>query len=182
MKKNLVVGLLIGTTLVQSNVAFAGNKTIFGGVIGAVVGGVVGSQFGSGGGKTAATIVGAVAGSLIGGVIGNEMEEADRRACIDAQRRALQGGMGSRTDWDGGRYGSRSGVRGYITTTREGYNNRTGEYCREYSSVIYGRNRTEETREIACTRRDGSWYQVREREVRFGGGVGYGRVEPVRPP
>jgi surface antigen len=116
---------------------------------------------------------------MIGGKVGRDLDEADRRALVDAQNRALRDQLNRRNDWDGRNYGSRTGAHGTIVSTREGYNNRTGEYCREYVSVINLRDRTEETRGVACTRRDGSWYEVRETEVRFGG---IGRQEPSRPP
>jgi len=181
MKKNLVIGSLIVASVVQyTSPAFADKETI-GNIIGGVIGGVVGSQIGKGNGKTAATIIGAIAGTMIGGKVGRDMDEADRRALEECQRRALRDELGRRRDWDGRDYGSRTGARGSFTTVREGYNYRTGEYCREYTSVIYLRGRTEETRGTACSRRDGSWYEVRESEVRFNGGYG-GRQEPSRPP
>ncbi|WII71252.1 beta-sandwich domain-containing protein [Bdellovibrio sp. 22V] len=184
MKKNLVLGSVIVASLVQyTSPAFA-NKEIIGNIIGGVIGGAIGTQIGKGNGNKAAIIIGAIAGTMIGGKIGSDLDEADRRALEEAQRRSLQDRLGDRCDWDGRRYGSRTGARGSFTSTREGYNNRTGEYCREYTSVIYAGNRTEETRGVACSRRDGSWYEVRETEVRFqqrGGGSfgnGGGHVRP----
>lgn len=180
MKKNLVVGTLIVTSLVQyTSPAFANKETV-GNIIGGIIGAAVGSNIGKGNGKKAAIIIGAIAGTMIGGKVGKDLDEADRRALEEAQRRALNDRLGDRRDWDGRSYGSRTGARGSFTTTREGYNQRTGEYCREYQSVIYLRDRTEETRGVACSRPDGSWYEVRETEVRFGGG--FGRQEPSRPP
>ncbi|KYG64494.1 hypothetical protein AZI85_03510 [Bdellovibrio bacteriovorus] len=188
MKKKLVLGSLVVVSVVQyASPAFA-NKEIIGNIIGGVIGGGIGTQIGKGNGNKAAIIIGAIAGTMIGGKLGRDMDEADRRACEEAQRRALRNRLGEREDWDGRRHGGRSGARGSVTTTREGYNNRTGEYCREYNSVIYLNNRSEETRGIACSRPDGSWYEVRETEVRFGGrggnggGYGPGRQEPSRPP
>ncbi|WP_413613197.1 beta-sandwich domain-containing protein [Bdellovibrio sp. HCB-110] len=182
MKKNLILGSVIVASLVQyTSPAFANKETI-GNIIGGVIGGVIGSQIGKGNGNTAAIIIGTIAGTMIGGKVGQDMDEADRRAFQEAQDRALRNRLGDRCDWDGRNYGSRTGSRGSFTSTREGYNSRTGEYCREYTSVIYTRHNTEETRGIACTRRDGSWYEVRETEVRFNGGYGGGRQEPSRPP
>lgn len=179
MKKNVVVAALIVTSLVQyTSPAFASKEDV-GNIIGGIIGGVIGSNIGKGNGNTAATIIGAIAGTMIGGNIGRDLDEADRRALVDAQNRALRDQLNRRTDWDGRNYGSRTGARGSFTSTREGYNNRTGEYCREYSSVVYLRDRREETRGVACTRRDGSWYEVRDTEVRFGN---VGRQEPSRPP
>ncbi|WP_347357281.1 beta-sandwich domain-containing protein [Bdellovibrio sp.] len=186
MKKNLVLGSLIVASLVQyTSPAFADKETI-GGIIGGIIGGGIGTQIGKGNGNKAAIIIGAIAGTMIGSKVGKDLDEADRRALEEAQRRSLENRLGSRSDWDGRNYGSRTGARGSFTSTREGYNNRTGEYCREYTSVIYLRDRTEETRGIACSRRDGSWYEVRETEVRFENRGGYGgggrhNDGPVRP-
>ncbi|AFY00690.1 beta-sandwich domain-containing protein [Bdellovibrio bacteriovorus] len=186
MKKNLVLGSVIVASLVQyTSPAFA-NKEVIGGIIGGIIGGGIGTQIGKGNGNKAAIIIGAVAGTLIGSKVGKDLDEADRQALAEAQRRSLQDNIGSRRDWDGRSYGSRTGARGSFTSTREGYNNRTGEYCREYTSIIYMRDRTEETRGYACSRRDGSWYEVKETEVRFngrgnGGGGGRHNNEPIRP-
>lgn len=179
MKKNLILGSVIVASLVQySSPAFA-DKEAIGNIIGGVIGGVIGSKIGKGNGNTAAIIIGTIAGTLIGGKVGRDMDEADRRAFRDAQDRALRNQLGHRYDWDGRNYGSRTGSRGSFSTTREGYNAYTGEYCREYVSIIHTYNGTEETRGVACTRRDGSWHEVRETEVRFGS-MGHG--DSTRPP
>lgn len=179
MKKQFVLGTVIVASLVQySSPAFADKETI-GNIIGGIIGAGIGTQIGKGNGNKAAIIIGAIAGTMIGGKVGANMDEADRRALAEAQRRALEDRLGSRRDWEGRDYGSRTGARGSFTTTREGYNNRTGEYCREYTSIIRLHDRTEETRGTACSRRDGSWYEVKETEVRFGGRRH--NQEPVRP-
>lgn len=186
MKRNLIIGSLIVSSLVQyASPAFANKETI-GNIIGGIIGGAVGSNVGKGNGNKAAIIIGAIAGTMIGGEIGRDLDEADRRALEEAQRHCLNGGIGNNVDWNGRTYGSRTGAYGSFRTTREGYN-RGGEVCREYHSEIYSRGRTERTSGYACSRRDGSWYEVRETEVTFGGrhGGGYqgpGRHEPSRPP
>lgn len=180
MKKNLVIGTLIVTSLVQyTSPAFA-NKEGIGNIIGGIIGGVVGSKIGKGNGNTAATIIGIIAGTVIGGKIGRNLEEADRRALVDAQNRALRDQLNRQNDWNGRDYGSRSGARGSFTATRDGYNVRTGEYCREYTSVIYVNGTQEQTRGVACNRRDGSWYEVSAGEVRFNGNGG-GQQPPRYP-
>lgn len=167
MKKQTLLGTLIAAAVMQSAApAFADSQAI-GNIIGGVIGGVIGSQVGGGNGKTAATIIGAIAGSLVGGKVGRDLDDNDRRALGDAQRQCLNDGIGQRVDWDGSRYGSHTGARGSFTTVREGYNYRTGEYCREYQSVIYLQGRNESTSGVACTRADGSWYETRSEEVRY---------------
>ncbi|XGC81688.1 RT0821/Lpp0805 family surface protein [Bdellovibrio bacteriovorus] len=165
MKKNLIIGSLIVTSLVQyTSPAFA-NKEIIGSIIGGVIGAGVGSTIGKGNGNKAAIAIGAIAGTIIGNKVGQDLDEADRRAIHDAQSRMLR--QGGNCDWDGRNYGSRTGSRGRFTSVREGYNHRTGEFCREYTSIIYTRRGTEETRGVACSRPDGSWYETRETEVNF---------------
>lgn len=195
MKKQALLGTLIAATVLQSaSPAFAGKEEV-GNIVGGIIGGVIGSQIGGGNGKTAATIIGAIAGSMIGGNVGRDLDDADRRALGDAQRSCLENQIGQNVNWDGSRYGSRTGARGTFTSTREGYNYRTGEYCREYQSVIYAGGRQESTSGVACTRQDGSWYETRREEVRYdqagldqyrpprypGPGHGPGRPGPGRP-
>ncbi|WP_413944225.1 beta-sandwich domain-containing protein [Bdellovibrio sp. HCB-162] len=185
MKKQLVLGALVATTILQAAVPAHADKETIGNVIGGVIGGVIGSQIGKGNGNTAAIIIGTIAGTMIGGQVGRDMDEADRRALAEAQQRALRDQLGRRNDWDGRSYGSRTGARGSFTSVREGYNYRTNEYCREYTSVIYVNNRTEETRGVACSRADGSWYEVQTTEVRFNNGNagnGGGYVTPAPRP
>lgn len=183
MKKQAILGTLIAATVLQnSSLAYAGKEEV-GNIIGGIIGGVIGSQIGGGSGKTAATIIGAIAGSMIGGQVGSDLDEADHRALDEAQRRCLDGNVSSSVEWDGFRYGSRTGARGRFTSIREGYNYRTGEYCREYESYINLRGRQESTTGIACSRNDGSWYESRREEMshrppRY---PGPGRPRPVRP-
>lgn len=181
MKKNLILGSLIVTSVMQAASPALANKETIGNIIGGVIGGAIGSQIGKGNGNKAAIIIGAIAGTMIGGKVGKDLDEADRRALVDAQNRALRDQLGRRNDWDGRNYGSRTGARGSFTSTREGYNARTGEYCREYTSVITTRSGTETTRGIACSRRDGSWYEVQEREVSFNRGNQGGQRPPQYP-
>lgn len=189
--KRLILGTLVVTSLTQYSVpALAGREEV-----GNIIGGIIGSNIGGGNGNKAAIIIGAIAGTMIGGKVGRDLEESDRRACVDAQREALRSDIGHRREWRGRDYGSSSGARGSFTSTREGYNSR-GEYCREYVSIIESRSGREETRGIACSRADGSWYENQSHEVDFSGrhpGRGHEpnpprfpgepvRPGPVRPP
>lgn len=168
MKKPALFGTLIAVTVMHSAAPAHAGKEEIGNIIGGVIGGVIGSQIGGGSGRTAATIIGTIAGSMVGGKVGRNMSEADHRALGDAQRDCFNRDVGSRIDWDGRRYGSGTGNRGSFTSTREGYNSRTGEYCREYESVIQSRGHQERTSGIACSRQDGSWYESHSRDVEFG--------------
>ncbi len=178
MKKNLVLGALVLSSILSTASTALADKEIIGNIIGGLIGGAVGSQVGKGNGNKAAIIIGAIAGTVIGGKIGNDLDDNDRRSVADAQSRGLRGNLGQRSDWRG-----RSGATGSFSTTREGYNRR-GEYCREYENVITHRGRTEQTRGVACTRQDGSWYEVQTTEVTFGGrsnGPGYVNNDLPRP-
>ncbi len=166
MKNPAILGTLVAVTMLQTSAPAFANERV-GNIIGGIIGGVIGSQIGGGNGRTAATIIGAIAGTMIGGQIGRNLEEGDRRALDEAQHSCLRGQPGASADWDGGRYGSRSGARGRFTSTREGYNQRTGETCREYRSEIYIGNRHENTSGIACSRSDGSWYEARHEDVSY---------------
>ena len=190
MKKQMILSALVVTSIFQTtNVAYA-SKSDVGAIIGGVIGGAVGSKIGKGNGNTAATIIGAIAGSMIGSRVGSQMDNGDRRALEDAQRQSLEGSMNRDCDWSGSQYGSRTGARGRFTATREGYNARSGEYCRQYESSIYLSDRTETNRGVACQQRNGSWYESNSSEVNWGGpgdrgdrgdrGHGYGRG-PGRP-
>lgn len=174
MKKNLVIGSLLVTTIMSAAAPAMADREAIGNIIGGIIGAAAGSKVGKGNGNKAAIIIGAIAGAVIGGQVGQDLDDNDRRQCADAQRRGLGGRLGERSEWRG----QRSDAYGSFTTTREGYNYRTQEYCREYSSTIYARGRTEETRGYACTRSDGSWYEVQQTEVNFdrrgNGGPGYG--------
>lgn len=167
MKKPAILGSLLAAAVLQVSPPAFADKEAVGNIIGGIIGGVIGNQIGGGNGRTAATIIGAIAGTMIGGQVGQNLEEGDRRALVEAQNRGLREQPGASIDWDGRNYGSRSGARGRFTSTREGYNQRTGEVCREYSNVIYHRNRTETTSGVACSRSDGSWYETRREEVSY---------------
>lgn len=181
MKKQAILGTLIAATVLQASTpAYAGKEEV-GNIVGGIIGGVIGNQIGGGSGKTAATIIGAIAGSMIGGKVGRDLEEADRRALADAQRACLDGRIGTSVDWNGARYGSRTGASGRFTSVREGYNYNTGEYCREYESYINLYDRQERTSGIACSRPDGSWYESRQDQVRYDS-IGLDRHRPPRYP
>lgn len=142
-----------------------------GALLGAIVGGVIGNQIGGGDGKAIATGIGAIVGAAVGADVGRTLDEADRRAMIDAQRNAFSGPVGQRNDWDGYRYGSRTGSRGYYRTTRDGYSRyNTNQQCRSYESVVIIQNRTEKKSGVACVQQNGSWREVNSTEVIFNEG------------
>lgn len=188
-RKFLSIGLV--AAIITTSVSFhaSADKEDTGVVVGAIIGGLLGNQVGKGSGRTVATGLGIVLGAVIGADVGKSLDENDRRALEEAQRDAFRRPIGERSDWDGNRYGSRTGARGNFRTTREGYlRTNSREICREYESVIVTRQKTETRTGIACSRADGSWREVNSTEVTFHGGNyggnyngGYNRPQPVRP-
>ncbi|MBL7546249.1 MAG: hypothetical protein JNL11_20685 [Bdellovibrionaceae bacterium] len=165
MKKTMKVISIITLMLGSLNVFALDSKSDAGTVIGGVVGGVVGNQIGGG---VIGTGIGIIAGAVIGSSIGKSLDRMDQQALQDAQRDALRRPVGSVVEWDGARYGSRTGSYGRFTTTRNGYHrSRQNETCRSYRNEIHSRGRSEVRTGNTCQRYDGSWYEVRNSEVAY---------------
>jgi len=129
-----------------------GSRQQSGTVIGAVAGGIIGNQFGSGTGRALATATGIVVGGLIGSNIGRDLDEADRRAALDAEYRALE--YDEESDWqneESGHHGSFRPRRSY---------ERAGRSCREYEHRVYIDDEPEILVGTACRQPDGSWKAV----------------------
>ncbi|MCG8544447.1 MAG: glycine zipper 2TM domain-containing protein [Alphaproteobacteria bacterium] len=130
-----------------------GQKQVGGTLLGAGLGGLLGSQFGSGSGKLVATGLGVFAGGLLGNEIGRSLDRADRAYMYRATERAAAAPVGETITWrnpDSGNYGA-------VTPTREGVNNRTGAYCREYQTEVIVGGRRQHGYGQACRQADGSW-------------------------
>ena len=157
MKKYLaglaVVGLLMGgCTSTPYN-----QRQNSGATIGAVSGGILGGLVGSSAGGTGSTILGvglgALAGGLIGGAIGNDLDARDReQAEARAQYAITRGDPGERYEWRN----TRNDNYGY-TEPGPVYQSRSGEYCREYQTVVVVGGRQENAHGTACRQPDGSW-------------------------
>jgi len=168
MTKRLFLGALAVSTVMNTTLTPSyANSEGAGTVIGAILGGIIGNEMGNGNG--AATGLGIILGALIGNEIGRNLDESDRVELRDAQDRAMRGRLNERVRWDGSRRGSRTGARGEFWATHEGRHVRSGEMCREYRSVIVVGRRTEDRSGIACSRRDGSWVEVRREDVYWNG-------------
>lgn len=176
----IVLSTLAATFAVQTvavNYAFADGDHKKGAIIGGIIGGIIGNKNSKD--KAAGTIIGALIGAMVGAEIGRYLEENDRRAISHAYDDSWHHPVGYRSSWRGYDYGSRSGAYGEVVSVREGYHSYTGEMCREVRSSVWVAGRTETTTTVTCTRRDGSWHQVRIEEVRWAGG-GYDRREEHR--
>ena len=165
--KTKALSTLLVLAFATGSVAQAGIKEIIGRVTGGVLGGALCNELGigKGNGRTVAIALCAVGGSMIGGEIGRDMDEADAQAFEESQRRSFDGDLNRDYDWDGGAYGSRTGIHGRLRPINEGYHYRTHEVCREYQSVTYRGNRSSQTRSIVCRRGDGSFYSLEERSL-----------------
>jgi surface antigen len=130
----------------------AGSHEEGGTVVGAVAGGLIGNQFGHGAGRALATVTGAVVGGMIGNGIGRDMDEADRRAAIEAEYRALE--EDEESDWRN----DHSGHHGYFKPRRS--YRESGRVCREYEQTIYIHDRPETMVGRACRQPDGTWRAV----------------------
>jgi len=130
-----------------------GAKQGVGGVLGGVGGAVAGSQIGSGTGRIAATAAGTLLGALVGSQIGKSMDDVDRLRAQQAMRSAQTAPIGQPITWSN----PRTGHSGQVTPVREGTDNRTGAYCREFQETVTIGGKQEQAYGTACRQPDGSW-------------------------
>lgn len=132
-----------------------GHRAESGTVVGAVAGGLLGSQMGKGKGKIAGAAVGAFLGGVVGHEIGRRLDEADRRAAMEAEYRALEyGRVGVATAWrnpNSGHYGNVVPGQPYVANS---------QHCRTYTHTIYIDGKPETMSGRACRRSDGTWSKV----------------------
>ncbi len=151
--KMLVVAVLIAFTTAACQDGRYGTKQTIGALGGAAAGGLLGAQIGGGKGQLAATAAGALLGALIGSEIGRSMDEVDRMQAERAYGQAQAAPVGQTIAWDNpntGNYGS-------VTPTREGTNQNTSAYCREFQQTVVIGGRQEDAYGTACRQADGSW-------------------------
>jgi surface antigen len=163
MKKNLVIGTLLISTILSVAAPAMADKSTGGTILGGVLGALAGSQFGKGNGNKAAIAVGAIVGAIAGHQIGRELDQNDRRAYEDAQRGCFDSNLGQR-NWQG------RNSSGYFKTTQEGY--RGDQVCRSYESVVDYGYKVERTSGVACRDSRGNWQNVEQTEVDFRGNRG----------
>lgn len=132
------------------------NKESVGTVLGGIGGAVLGAQFGKGTGSLVGVAAGALAGAYLGNQIGTSLDKADRAQMEQASQRATAAPIGQQISWRN----PDSGNSGTITPTREGTNNATGEYCREFQQTVTVGGKSEQAFGTACRQPDGSWRVV----------------------
>ena len=148
-----VAAALLTVTAACSNQG-NGEKEFWGTILGGVAGGLVGSEIGgSGTGGKVGAALGAVAGAAAGNQVGRSLDRADRIAIQQAQQRAFESApSGTRTDW----YNPDTGNRGWVEP-QPAYQEKSGQYCREYTQTIYVAGEAETGYGTACRMPDGSW-------------------------
>jgi surface antigen len=105
-------------------------KEEIGTVVGAGTGVAIGSMIGKGGGNIAAMVIGGLLGGYIGNTIGKQLDDRDRM------------------------------LHGTVTATRDGTDQATGAYCREYQQTVVVGGQTQQAYGTACRQPDGSWKVV----------------------
>ena len=129
------------------------NKQTIGTLLGGAAGGLLGAQVGDGAGQLAATAGGALVGAWLGNEIGKSLDRADRAAMNTAQDDAYQAPIGQKIAWNN----PESGNFGTVTPVRDGTNQQTGEYCREFQHDVTIGGETEQAYGVACRQPDGTW-------------------------
>lgn len=149
-----IIPVLLSGALLSACVqpgAGPGEHETAGTIIGAGTGAVIGAHAGDG--DIIVVAMGTLLGALLGGEIGRSMDRADQLAAEQAYRDAQTAPIGETVTWenpDNGHYGT-------VTPARQGTNNATGEYCREFQQTVTIGGRTERAYGIACRQPDGSW-------------------------
>jgi len=130
-----------------------GAKQTGGALLGAVVGGVAGSRFGGGTGKLLAVGVGTLLGAAVGSAAGASLDRADEAYARHAEAAAYRAPLGHTVEWRN----PDSRNHGTITPVNDGYDRRSGSYCREFQTTISVGGRLQQGHGTACQRPDGSW-------------------------
>ncbi len=129
------------------------HKREVGTVIGGVGGALLGSQVGKGSGRLVATAAGALLGAGLGSSIGASLDRADLAYHDRAAEQALEyAPSGKPVQW----HNPDSGNAGMVTVTNT-YQQRNGEYCREYNDRVTIGGKTQNVYGTACRQPDGSW-------------------------
>jgi surface antigen len=154
MRNTLATVLIASLSALSLTACDYGTKEGIGTLAGAGLGAWAGSSIdntGSGG------VVAVAAGTLIGGLIGNQigkgLDKVDRQEAGRAQYGGLEyGKSGESRQW----YNPDSGNGGSFTP-EPAYQNKSGQYCREYQQNITVGGKNETAYGKACRQADGTW-------------------------
>lgn len=149
-------GILILTSVVALSACEPGSKQGFGTMLGAIGGAAIGSAIGDNGDGTThffAVAAGTLAGAAIGSSIGKSLDRADRQAMERNRQVALESyPSGQTSTW----HNPDSGNSGTYQP-KPAYQDKSGDYCREYQQTITVGGKTEEAYGKACRQPDGTW-------------------------
>jgi surface antigen len=129
------------------------NKEVLGALLGGAAGGVIASEAVSGDGRIIAITGGTVLGAVVGGSIGRSMDEVDQNCVGQTLEHAPDG---EEIVWNSTEENSR-----YQVTPTASFQDRSGQYCREYQATAEIAGRNQRTYGTACRQPDGSWRLVR---------------------
>jgi surface antigen len=152
-KTKIIATGLASMLLLSACQTTGGDKQAGGTLVGAGLGALAGSQIGSGRGKLVAIALGTLGGAFMGQSVGRSLDRADRLAMGQAQDTAASAPIGTPISWrnpDSGHYG-------VVTPVREGRQEATGAYCREYQKSVTIGGQTQNAYGTACRQPDGSW-------------------------
>ncbi|MEI7605847.1 MAG: RT0821/Lpp0805 family surface protein [Rhodospirillaceae bacterium] len=138
-----------------NNALGMGTKQTFGGILGAAGGGLLGAQVGKPGSALNLAMVGlgVVGGGLLGSSVGKSLDEIDRQKAAEAAKKAEVAPVGQTIAWNN----PNTGHHGTVTAVRDGRNNATGQYCREFRTKVTVGDKSEQGVGTACRNSDGSW-------------------------
>ena len=148
-----IVPAVLAVSLAACSNTGQGQKEMGGTLVGAGLGGLAGSQIGGGTGALVATGAGVLLGGLLGNQVGKSLDRADRLEMQQAQQTAYAAPVGQQITWNN----PESGNSGTITPVRDGRDNRTGAYCREFQQTINVGGQPQQGYGTACQQPDGTW-------------------------
>lgn len=153
MQASKLIPMLLVAVMLTGCVSNGNQKQLGGGLLGAGLGALAGSQIGSGKGQLAAVAIGTLAGAYMGSEIGASLDKADRLYAQQAQASANTAAIGQRIAWsnpDSGHYGA-------VTPTRDGIDQYSGSYCREYQTTVNVGGQEQSAYGTSCRQPDGDW-------------------------
>ncbi|MEQ8195219.1 MAG: RT0821/Lpp0805 family surface protein [Rhodospirillales bacterium] len=151
-----VAAIALFALLLSGCVTQGNQKQVGGTLLGAGLGGWAGSTIGGGKGRLAAVAAGTLIGALVGNGIGQSLDNIDRMHADRAFSQAQYTPVGQPVVWNNpntGHYGS-------VTPVREGTQQNTGAYCREYHTTVSVGGSQQSAYGTACRQPDGSWKMI----------------------
>lgn len=153
MRNSKLAAAVLALAVLGGCVTQGNEKQLAGTLLGAGLGGLAGSQVGGGKGQLAAVAVGTLAGAFIGRGVGESLDNMDKLYAERAQVGAAATPLGQPVAWNN----PDTGHGGTVTAVRDGVQNSTGAYCREFRTTVDVGGNTETAYGTSCRQPDGSW-------------------------